>query len=96
MKSGVELAQQASQKVAVVAQRYKALKQRVELLEAECKSLNEQKQQMVEDYNRLSEQFNIYKMSMALSHSGTDGAQARKYLDQMLREIDKCIALLNR
>lgn len=93
--NSIELAKKVSEKAALVALKYATLKKKVAKLEADCQRLEEEKQQLEDKYTELSEQFNIYKMSMSLSNS-TDATQARKYLDQMVREIDKCIALLNR
>ena len=60
------------------------------------KQLEEEKQEVTENYNRLLAEFNVYKESMMLLKASGDKGQALKFINQMVREIDKCIALLNK
>ena len=51
------------------------------------------------DYNRLNdleEKYNKLKISKALIASSNDVHDAKLKVNRMVREIDKCIALLNR
>ena len=72
---------------------YEAQKQRAEALSsklAQCESENKSYKEQMTDLNR---QIDILKLSGAFTGSG-DGSQARERLDKLIRDIDKCIALL--
>ncbi|MCQ2229853.1 MAG: cell division protein ZapB [Bacteroidales bacterium] len=94
-KNSVELAQEVSGKVAELATRYKSLKQKVADLEAENQRLQEENRQVATDYSDLKARFEIYRLSMAVSTRGKDNTDAKRRIDQLVREIDKCLALLN-
>lgn len=95
MDNGIELAHEVSKKLALLASRYRNLKDEVEMLKAENRRLTEEKDDIENDYKELKEKFDIYKMSMTMSHNTKDVRQTRLYINQMMREIDKCISLLN-
>lgn len=95
MDNGIELAQEVSKKLALLASKYRDLKSQVEMLKAENQRLTEEKEDIEKDYKELKDKFDIYKMSMTMSHNSKDVRQTRLFINQMMREIDKCISLLN-
>lgn len=90
------LAQQTSEKVALISLKCREMKKRIKALELQNQQLEEEKQEVTENYNRLLAEFNVYKESMMLLKASGDKGQALKFINQMVREIDKCIALLNK
>lgn len=91
-----ELAQKTLEKVAQIDSKSKEMKSRIAQLEAKNQQLIDEKQEVTESYNRLLAEFNVYKESMMLLKASSDKGQALKFINQMVREIDKCIALLNK
>lgn len=63
------------------------LKEQVEALKHEIDALKLQNDQLKEEFNQLK---------VAKSLSGYDTDHARQKINEMLREIQKCYALLNR
>lgn len=54
--------------------------------------------QLVEANNKLAglqEENGQLKMARAVSGDGNDGSEAKSRINEMVREIDKCLALLN-
>lgn len=95
MKNAVELAKEVSDKIITLAERYRSLKKRVAVLEDENKRLAEENQQLNADFSDLKARFEVYRLSMAVNTKGKDNKEAKRRIDQLVREIDKCIALLN-
>ena len=71
---------------------------RIELQEA--KSVNEElKARLQEREQKIKEleiKYERVKLSGALLGEGENAGEAKRKLDQLVREIDKCVALLNR
>lgn len=63
-------------------------KSRIEELSAEIENLKSEKQ-------NLNEELKTARVANALSGSGDGSYQAKLRINQLVREIDKCIALLN-
>ena len=63
-------------------------KSRIEHLSAEIENLKSEKQ-------NLNEELKTARVANALSGSGDGSYQAKLRINQLVREIDKCIALLN-
>ena len=67
----------------------KKLKSQIELLE--------RKNQLKEEIVKLQEQIKILKLAKQLDGEGVDKTKEVKLMiNEMLREIDKCIALMNK
>ena len=68
----------------------KKLKSQIELLEAEKTNLKE-------EIVKLQEQIKLLKLAKQLDGEGVDKTKEVKLMiNEMLREIDKCIALMNK
>ncbi len=67
-----------------------------ELLSREKSELEEQIRQEKDRLKAIQEKYNKLKISKALIASSEDVHDAKLKVNRMVREIDKCIALLNR
>lgn len=63
-------------------------------LESEVKAVRERLETWKSENNKLKEEIKTLKVAKAIS-MGEGGAEARNRINQLVREIDKCIALLN-
>ncbi len=79
----------------LVAQ-YKGLKAEVKLLEEEKGRLAGQLELVNNDYSNLEQRFNNLKLTKDLVSGSSEAGDTKKRINQIVREIDKCIALLNR
>ena len=70
------------------------LKQKVETLEAEQQRLVEQINEQASRIKEMEEKLSGNYLSAAFGK--TDSVQARQKVNELLREIEKCYALLNR
>ena len=64
------------------------LKQLLEAKEEEC-------EKMQADYNELEINYTNLKTAMTISLNGSDVKETKLRLSKLVREVDKCIALLN-
>jgi hypothetical protein len=66
---------------------------------SKLKSRNEELELVVNDQKnvlgRLEEQNKVVKIAKAVSEDDEDRKEQRKRLNELVREVDKCIALLN-
>ncbi len=70
------------------------LKEKVETLEAQQQQLVEQINEQARQIRNLEEKISDSYLSKAFEK--TDSLQARQKVNELLREIEKCYALLNR
>ena len=63
--------------------------------EEERQSLLESLSQKDRDIEQLETKMKALKMANSLAGFGTDDKEVRKVLNEFVRDIDKCIALLN-
>jgi DNA-binding protein H-NS len=75
---------------------YEKQKSAKELLSMQQSEMQEQIRQEQERVKNLEEKYNKLKISKALIASSDDVHDAKLKVNRMVREIDKCIALLNR
>ena len=75
---------------------YEKQKAENELLNRQKSDMQEQVRQEQERVKNLEEKYNKLKISRALIASSEDVHDAKLKVNRMVREIDKCIALLNR
>lgn len=66
----------------------KGLEGRIEGLQSELESLKKENKELSEELKRT-------KVANAISGSDENGYEAKMRINQLVREIDKCIALLN-
>ena len=55
----------------------------------------ETRRKMQADYNELNRRYNDLKTATAISLDGSDVKETKQRLTKLVREVDKCIALLN-
>ncbi|MFW6043479.1 MAG: hypothetical protein ACOCPW_03895 [Marinilabiliaceae bacterium] len=85
------------QRIDRLAELYRNARRENEMLRNEVSQLTRQLKEAVDSKAELEEQFNNVKMGKVLeSTSSEDVQQTRNRINQIVREIDKCIALLNR
>lgn len=92
----LELVTRLTTNVEKLTVRYASLKQQVSELESEKAELRKKLDDANKAYVELDEKFNIYRMSRNFVGDGDEASDTKKRIDKIVREIDKCIALLNR
>jgi FtsZ-binding cell division protein ZapB len=83
-------------KINALIDRYKILKEEVKILNDKNEKLVSELDEANENYRELEEKYNNLKLSGSLLAETGDPGEAKKRISQIVREIDKCIALLNR
>ncbi len=83
-------------KVRKMIEVYEESRNNYEMMYTENKDLKERMQQTEQELNDLKNKYNTLKIAKSLKASGEDKHDARIKVNKMVREIDKCIALLNR
>jgi predicted nucleic acid-binding Zn-ribbon protein len=76
--------------------RYSNLKREVEDLKNSNRVLNTVLQDKEDKINELEIKYERIKLSGALLGGGENGNEAKKKITDLVREIDRCVALLNR
>lgn len=64
-------------------------------LKRQIAELEETRRQMQADYDELTRRYNDLKTATAISLDGSDVKETKQRLTKLVREVDKCIALLN-
>ncbi len=91
-----ELIVELKSKINKLIQQHKSLKSEVQLLEDEKERLSGELERVNSDYANLEQRFNNLKLTKELVSGNTETGDTKKRINQIVREIDKCIALLNR
>lgn len=91
-----ELAKLLEAKVAALIMRYGEAKETIAKLNAENAKLRAEIEQSAKEKQQIESQFASYRLANGLSGNGEQKAEAKKRISQIVREIEKCIALLNR
>lgn len=81
--------------VRLLLQRHKGLEALCHTLQAEKKELQEQSAQAQGEITRLREDLGKLKMAKILEVTDADVKETRNRVNKLIREVDKCIALLN-
>ena len=76
--------------------RYSNLKREVEDLKNGNKVLRTELQDREEKVKELETKYERIKLSGALLGEGENGIEAKKKITELVREIDRCVTLLNR
>jgi chromosome segregation ATPase len=76
--------------------RHQGLKTDIERLTIANEALNSKLQEREERITELEKRYERVKLSGALLGEGENAGEARRKLNDLVREIDKCVALLNR
>lgn len=64
-------------------------------LKQQLQQVEEAREQALEEYRILEKRYNDLKMAATISLDGSDVRQTKLRLSQLVRDVDKCIALLN-
>ncbi len=84
-------------------QKFQSLRERLEVqksstlnLNAEKKNLEDKLREQEEEIKELKQQNNTLKLAKAFTAESEESQDAKLQINRIVREIDKCIALLNR
>lgn len=92
-----EMVVELGKRIDRLAELYRNARRENEMLRNEVSQLTRQLKEAVDSKAELEEQFNNVKMGKVLEGSSSEDVQQTKNrINQIVREIDKCIALLNR
>ena len=83
------------EKLVVLTDKYTQLQESNDLLLEENQQVKVENAGNLTKLEALDEQLNILKLSKSVSGSEEDKTELKKKLNEFLREIDKCLALLN-
>lgn len=92
----LDLAKKLEDKIDRLVERYRTEKKENEMLRNEISRLTRQLEDASVSYAGLEEQYNKLKMAKTLEASSEDVHETKLRINQIVREIDKCITLLNR
>lgn len=91
-----EISSKIKQKVQVLVFAYDRVKQENEIVRTRNAELEKKIQARELAYNELEERYAQLKLAKAIEASDTEMHEAKIKVNRIVREIDKCIALLNR
>ena len=91
-----EISSKIKQKVQVLVFTYERIKQENELLKAQKAELEFKYKAKEQALLELEERYSRLKLAKAIDASDAEVHEAKIKVNRMVREIDKCIALLNR
>ncbi|MCQ2605278.1 MAG: hypothetical protein MJ204_01900 [Bacteroidales bacterium] len=84
-------------KISILKSMYSVAKSQNEQLKRENNELKQQLEKQQNSIVELEQKVTNLQLAKAVSDSsGTDDNSARKYIEGIIREIDSCIALLNK
>ena len=92
----IDLAVELGKRIDRLTGLYKSTRQENRMLQNEVTQLTSQLKEVVDSKTALEERYGQLKMARVLETSPADIQQTKKRINQLVREIDKCIALLNR
>lgn len=92
----IELAKQLENKVAALLARFAEANETITKLSAENARLQAELQQQAEECKLSEERFTNYRLTCGLTGNSEQKAETRRRITQIVREIDRCIELLNR
>ncbi len=84
------------EKITGIISLYESSKYEVENLKKELENLEIKKKNLEKNISELENKYNSLKLAKTLTGSKQDNAEAKSKINNIVREIDKCIALLNR
>ncbi len=92
----IKIVNNLQHKIELLVDRYESIKVDNEMLKTQNDQLTKQLEESVRETADLKEKYNTLKFSKAIEASSGDVHFAKIRINQIVREIDKCIALLNR
>jgi predicted nucleic acid-binding Zn-ribbon protein len=93
---GFEELKNLNRKLDELFNRYKDLKAEVEKLRNGNEELTRVLQERDEKIKELELKYERIKLSEAFLGDGENGQEAKRKINELVREIDRCVALLNR
>jgi phage shock protein A len=94
--SNKDLVVSLEQKIDLLVKRFLVLKDQSNKLTEENQKLTDQLHSVKTEYADLQSRYDNLKLAKTIELTQTDAHEAKLKINQMVREIDKCIALLNR
>ena len=91
-----DISENIKQKVHLLVNAYDKVKQDYEVLLNQKKQLEHDLNSKQTAYNELLDDFNRLKLAKAIEATSLDSHDAKIKVNRIVREIDNCIALLNR
>ncbi|MDD4645114.1 MAG: hypothetical protein PHY99_03920 [Bacteroidales bacterium] len=91
-----EMVRQLRYRIRLLMARYQSLKHENESLVAEKNELLTLVEQQKKDINHLEQQYNTAKLAKSVLAPVGDRETAKAQINRIVREIDECIALLNK
>jgi len=91
-----EIISSLKDKISIIINNYISLKEENNHLKFDNKNLAEKLKQNKKETGNLEEKFNNIKLAKTLVNASEDTHEAKLKVNRIVREIDKCIALLNR
>ncbi|HPT30370.1 MAG TPA: hypothetical protein PLW67_00960 [Prolixibacteraceae bacterium] len=89
------LVKELKEKIILVFSEFEILEKKNEELQAEIGSLKNKIRFLEEEKGILGTKYDHLKMAKAIEAGCGDSQAARKKMNRLMREIDKCVALLN-
>lgn len=84
------------QKIDKLVESYKSEKEENRMLRTQISQISNQLEQSASSYALLQDEFDKLKIAKTIEASSADVRDTKLRINQIVREIDKCIALLNR
>ncbi len=84
------------QKIDKLVESYKSEKEENRMLRTQIAQISNQLEQSASSYALLQDEFDKLKIAKTIEASSADVRDTKLRINQIVREIDKCIALLNR
>ena len=92
----IEIVSELREQISRLVSLYQNLKLEKEELVREKMNLLEQVESLSKEYEEFKHQYDILKLAKTFAVNTGDSQQAKNKISQIVREIDKCIALLNK
>ena len=92
----IDIIVRLEEKIDLLVERYHAEKEDNKMLRGQISQLTEQLEHSSATYGSLEDELGILKIAKTLEASTEDVKETKLRINQIVREIDKCIALLNR
>lgn len=74
---------------------YASAREQIDSLESDNRRLQEKVEKLTGEMQQLKEENQVLKMASALKGDQENVTEAKRRISQMVREIDRCIAMLN-
>ncbi len=91
----IEIVVQLEEKINLLVEKYESLRGENELLRSQISQLTEQLDNSSNEYSILQDEFEKLKVAKIIESTSDDVKETKLRINQIVREIDKCIALLN-